>query len=116
MNTEMPLSNSDIERIKGLGFSDSFFILKKRGERRLRNSMGRCVFHNGQICTIYDDRPEGCRIYPVVFDPRKGEAVLDPECPHYHEFQATPSISLELLRQLRTLETERIRRLRSGER
>jgi len=113
LNTEMPLSNSDIARIRDLGFSENFFVLKRRGERQLKNSMGKCVFHNGDICTVYRDRPEGCRIYPVVFDPHKGEAVLDPECPHLGEFEVTSSISLELLEQLQRLDTEKARRLRS---
>jgi Fe-S-cluster containining protein len=34
-------------------------------------------------CLIYDDRPEGCRSYPVIYE---GRARLDEECPHRGEF------------------------------
>lgn len=54
LNTEMLLSNSDIVRIRGLGFSEDFFIVKKNGNRQLKNLSGRCVFHNGQRYNLYD--------------------------------------------------------------
>jgi len=113
LNTEMPLRSSDIVRIRGLGFSDDFFIVKRNGERRLRNSMGRCVFQNGQLCTIYNDRPEGCRIYPVILDVYKEKAVLDGDCPYHRKFQVTPSISREVIKLVQELSRERDRRLRS---
>jgi len=116
LNTEMPLSTSDILRIRRLGFSDDFFIAKRNGERRLKNSMGRCVFHNGQLCTIYIGRPEGCRIYPVIFDVHRGKAVLDGDCPHRGKFQVTPSISREVIKLVRKLSEERNRCLKSRER
>ncbi len=112
----MPLSSSDILRIRDLDYSDDFFIVKRNGERRLKNSTGRCVFHNGQLCTIYNDRPEGCRIYPVIFDVYKGKAVLDGDCPHHGKFQITSSISREVIKLVRKLEVERNGRLRSRER
>ena len=116
LNTEMPLSSSDIARIRVLGFSDDFFIVKRNGQRRLRNSMGRCVFHNGQLCTIYTNRPEGCRTYPVIFDVYKGKALLDGDCPHRGKFQVRPSISREVIKLIRKLIAERNRLLKSRER
>lgn len=109
LNTEMPLSSSDIARISGLGFSKSYFIVEKNGNRQLKNLSGRCVFHNGQRCTIYNHRPEGCRLYPVVFHEATGEAVLDSYCPHHGEFQLTPSTSREVIKLVRKLDAEKKR-------
>lgn len=109
----MPLSNSDIARIRGIGFSEDFFVHERNGARRLRNSSGRCVFHNGEVCTIYADRPEGCRIYPVVLDVNKRRAVLDSNCPHRERFQITSDASRRLIRLVRRLDLERSKRLRS---
>jgi Fe-S-cluster containining protein len=109
----MPLSNSDIVRIRELGFSEDFFISKRNEERRLKNSMGKCVFHNGRICTVYNHRPEGCRIYPVLYDAYTGKVVLDADCPNSEEFQITPDISSELIRLVGKLYVEKNHRLRS---
>lgn len=106
-NTEMPLSSSDIVRIRALGFSESFFVVKKSGNRRLKNLSGRCVFHNGQECSIYKYRPEGCRLYPVILDEAAGEAALDSYCPHHKEFQLTPSNSRDVIKLVRRLEAEK---------
>jgi Fe-S-cluster containining protein len=62
----MPLNDSDIRRIRGLGFKN-FFKVNKNGIRQLRNYNGKCIFHNGTICKIYNSRPIGCRLYPAVF-------------------------------------------------
>ena len=111
LNTEMPLSSSDIVRIEGLGFSDDFFIVKENGNRILKNLSGRCVFHNGQQCAIYDDRPEGCQLYPVILNEDVGEAVLDSYCPHHENFQLTPPISRVVIELVQKLDAEKKRRL-----
>jgi Fe-S-cluster containining protein len=108
----MPLSNADISRIRGLGFSEDSFVAKKNGERRLRNSKGRCVFHNGHLCTIYGDRPEGCRIYPVVFDVDAQEVVLDRNCSYNELFSITPGLSHDITRLIQILHTEKSSRLK----
>ena len=114
LNTEMLLSNSDIVRIRGLGFSEDFFIVKKNGTaRQLKNLSGRCVFHNGQRCTIYNYRPEGCRLYPAIFYEDTEETDLDSYCPHHGKFQLTPCISREAIKLVRKLDVETKRRLRS---
>ncbi|MCJ7507057.1 YkgJ family cysteine cluster protein [Candidatus Bathyarchaeota archaeon] len=109
----MPLSDSDVARIKGLGVSENLFVVERKGLQKLRNSMGRCVFHNGQACTIYGDRPEGCRIYPVLFDRDTKEVILDRDCSHKEEFRVAPGISHEIIRLVRRLDAERNSRLKS---
>jgi len=108
LNTEMPLSVSDIARIKVLGFSEDSFIVKRNGDRQLKNLSGRCVFHNGQQCTIYSHRPEGCQVYPVIFNEDMGEAVLDSYCPHNEKFQLTPKIAREVTKLVRKLDMEKV--------
>ncbi len=116
LNTEMELSSSDIRQIRGRGFSENFFVVKKNGNRQLKNLSGRCVFHNGQRCTIYSYRPEGCRLYPIIFHEDMGEAVLDSYCPYHGKFPLTPSISREVIKLVRKLDVETKRQLRSGKR
>ena len=116
LNTQMELSSSDIVRIKGLGFSEDFFIVKKDGNRQLKNMSGRCVFHNGQRCTIYNDRPEGCRLYPAIFYEDTGETGLDSYCPNYRKFPLTPFISREVINLVRKLDVETKRQLSSENR
>jgi Fe-S-cluster containining protein len=111
LNTEMLPSSSDIRQIRSLGFSENFFIVKKNGNRRLKNLSGRCVFHNGRRCSIYNYRPEGCRLYPVILNEATGEAVLDSYCSHYEKFRLTPSTSHEVVNLVRRLETEKEKRL-----
>jgi len=107
LDTKMPLSSLDIARIKDLGFSEDFFILKKNGSRQLKNVSGRCVFHDGQRCVIYDHRPEGCRLYPAILSEEIRTVVLDSYCPHHEQFQLTPSTSREVTRLVRSLDAEK---------
>jgi Fe-S-cluster containining protein len=87
-------------------------VVKKNGNRQLKNLSGRCVFHNGQRCTIYDYRPEGCRLYPAIFDEDLGETDLDSYCPNRRDFQLTPNISLEVIKLVTRLDVESKTRLR----
>ncbi len=79
----MPLTNQDIERIKGSGKSDFYH----EDSHQLRNIDGRCFFlTEGGDCTIYEIRPEGCRFYPLIMALPHREAILDEECPYADEF------------------------------
>ena len=111
LDTEMPLCTSDIVRIRGLGFSESFFVVRRNGNRQLRNLSGRCVFHHGQRCIIHNNRPEGCQLYPAVFDEGRQEVVLDSYCPHHGEFQLTPITSRKVVKLVQELDEEKKRGL-----
>ncbi len=89
IRTRMPLSQEDIERIRGLGHRLRCFAIKIDGEWRLRNSSGRCVFLTGDGCGIYPSRPEGCRLYPLVYNERTRRALIDGACRHKDEFEVT---------------------------
>ena len=111
LETEMPLSNGDIEQIKGLGFDYDYFVVSRDGQLQLKNYGGRCVFNDGKQCLIYENRPEGCKLYPIVYDEDKNCAVLDEDCPHRNSFKIS-EVELGLVSFLVTkLKNERIQRM-----
>ena len=97
-NTEMELTDRDIERIVKGGHTD--FYLEINGSYVLKNSGGSCVFlgDDGR-CSIYRIRPKGCRLYPLVMGMPSRRWGLDHKCPHRDEFSPDPEdiISLESL-------------------
>ena len=81
--TEMLLSNKDIERLERKGYERDFFVrFDKEGYAILRNLNGVCVFFDVEkrVCRERANRPLGCRIYPVMLDEDKG-IVIDDICP-----------------------------------
>jgi len=83
-NTEMPLTEEDIARLEALGYQRSeFAVLGEDGVHRLRNVDGHCFFLDPATgaCRVYWAKPEGCRLYPLVYDAEQGRVVVDPECP-----------------------------------
>jgi len=79
----MPLTKEDIERIEALGYVREYFVVEgKDGIPRLRNINGHCVFLDTATgkCRIYQHRPLGCRLYPLVYVPGRG-VDIDPLCP-----------------------------------
>ena len=82
----MILSKDDVRRIVSLGFRKDSFAVEFRGFEMLRNNKGRCIFHDGEQCTIYPNRPSGCRLYPVIFDEDLNQPVMDRLCPYGAEF------------------------------
>jgi Fe-S-cluster containining protein len=108
----MPLSNEDIEKIKNLGFHKDTFVLEKKGELQLRNQKGDCVFLDQGICSIYKDRPKGCKLYPLIFDEELKLPSLDNVCPYKTEFKITKHSAHTLLNHLKQLTAERKKRLK----
>ena len=108
----MPLLNSDIERIEGLGFSPDFFVDTHDGWLLLKNRDGRCVFHTGVICSIYDDRPEGCKLYPLIYDADTKSATIDEECPYRTDFLLFQRSRKKLLHIVSRIKSERFLRLK----
>ena len=83
----MLLSNNDIEKIETIGYDRHYFTKSKRGWLKLKNKDGKCFFHNGKICLIYDNRPEGCKLYPLIYNRVLKSAVVDEECPYENSFR-----------------------------
>ncbi len=92
-DTQMPLLPSDIERLvehTGRAVDDFSHIDPEDGQRQLSNTEGHCVFLGDHGCTVYEARPVGCRLYPLVHDADTGKAILDDLCPHTREFRIRP--------------------------
>ena len=80
--TEMLLSKKDIKRLEKKGFSQNQFVnFDKQGYAVLKNRDGYCVFYDrkNHQCSVYTDRPAGCRVYPVILDEEVG-IILDDIC------------------------------------
>jgi Fe-S-cluster containining protein len=93
----MLLLEDDVQRIIGLGFKESSFAVESDDFKMLRNGGGgRCVFHDGKQCSIYPNRPAGCRLYPIIFDGDLDHPVKDESCPYRDEFD----LSLKAKRKL----------------
>ncbi len=105
IDTEMTLSASDVRRIGGLGYRD--YYREVDGYIQLRNRDGHCWFLEGGRCTIYDHRPEGCTLYPLVLNLDDGTVVLHDFCPHREEFRFSRRQKDQLGRLVQKQERER---------
>ena len=80
--TEMLLCKKDIKRLEKKGFSQNQFVqYDRQGYAQLKNRDGYCVFYDlkNQQCSVYVERPAGCRVYPVILDEEAG-IILDDIC------------------------------------
>jgi Fe-S-cluster containining protein len=78
----MLLSEKDIELLEMKGFVKSHFAkFDRQGYALLKNRDGYCVFYDlsKKRCSVYSDRPLGCRVYPVILDEEEG-IVFDDIC------------------------------------
>jgi Fe-S-cluster containining protein len=78
----MLLSKKDIKRLENKRFSQNQFVkYDKQGYAQLKNRDGYCIFYNrkNRQCSVYADRPSGCRVYPVILDEENG-IILDSIC------------------------------------
>jgi len=106
IGTEMELLWEDIERITKLGYRVEDFAAEK-DVVRLKNVGGHCVFYDEEKreCRIYENRPIGCRLYPLIFD---GERVtVDKTCPAWDsvsksEMERLADYVVEFLREVQT--------------
>ena len=83
LETEMLLSKKDIDRLEKKGFKTKYFSRQNNeGYIVLKNRKGHCIFFDPEQkkCNIYEDRPLGCRLYPIIFDDMKG-IIVDTLCP-----------------------------------
>jgi len=128
-DVEMLLTNADLARITaarpGLDFhflaDDGYLQLRTRdgppatGSHAAPGSSPRpCIFLAPTgTCTIHELRPEGCRLYPAVWDDALRGAELDMDyCPHTDGFRL-PAATVDAVRRLAgRLESER--QARSG--
>jgi hypothetical protein len=103
----MLLSKMDIKRIESLGYSCDIFVDIHDGWLQLKNQDGRCVFHSSIMCTIYENRPDGCKLYPIIYDKDKKHVVFDKDCPQRDKFHMSKSITKQLYDLVSKIEIER---------
>ncbi|MGC8970171.1 MAG: YkgJ family cysteine cluster protein [Conexivisphaera sp.] len=105
VNTEMPLSERDVERLESLGYRREEFARRVGGLTVLATKEdGSCYFLDGSgRCSVYESRPEGCRLYPLVWSTETGRATLDTECPYRYEFSFGPGDVLRLMNLVREI-------------
>ena len=113
IETNMVLTYRDIENIQKMGYNRQFFVSENKGWLQLKNRNGRCVFHDGTRCTIYHNKPEGCSLYPVVYNRDNNSAILDNECPQKHCFSLSKAKLQQLDILISILENERTERRQS---
>jgi len=86
LETEMFLSNMDVSRIEKLGFSVEDFLEEKDGFLVLKNVDDKCFFLKDKLCSIYENRPQGCRFYPLIYDFEQERVIIDKLCEHHDDF------------------------------
>jgi len=86
--TEMILSEQDIRLILDYNEryqnKDDFSFINREGLHQLKNVDGHCYFFNinSNKCAIYNQRPQGCRFYPLIYDHFRKRCILDDDCPN----------------------------------
>lgn len=104
-DTQMPLTEEDIARLERLGHDRAAFVAwSAEGTAQLatvaagEGMPGRpCSFLKENACSVYADRPAGCRIYPLVLN-ENGRLLRDDECPHRAEFPLDPTAKRRIQR------------------
>src|ERR1051325_3675057 len=90
---EMLLTEADLARLTAARPGENFWFKADDGHLQLRTRDGPpaaggagkpCWFLRGDgLCSVHDDRPEGCRLYPAFWADEVRAAELDADyCPH----------------------------------
>lgn len=108
----MPLTEDDVARLEKLGHARADFIFwNEHGAAQLANverpdGKKACFFLRDDKCSVYADRPAGCRIYPLVLN-EHGKLLRDDECPHRAEFPLDPTAKRRIQRVVSNLARKR---------
>lgn len=115
-DTEMLLAEEDIRRLEATGRRREEFVERdEQGYAGLRNVTredGRrhCVFLVDDRCSVYADRPQGCRSYPLTLSADALRVVRDVDCPWRAEFPMDPAAGRRLRALLQVIVKETTRR------
>ena len=102
----MTLTEADRARLEAAGHRDFFFV-NEDDDLQLLNVDDHCVFLADGRCSVYDDRPEGCQIYPLILDLSVDRVLRDAFCPWAEEFRFTREDEVRLRRSVVEEESER---------
>lgn len=103
--TQMPVLEEDAKRLETRGFARAdFTVVDENGILSLRNvdattegGKKHCFFLKDDLCSVYSDRPTGCRLYPFVLDEHAKRVVRDVDCPWRREFSQDAGVGRRLL-------------------
>ena len=115
LETEMPLSESDIKLIiehSSCDLTRGEFVVKKNKEYfQLKNVNDHCYFldETSKACKIYEIRPQGCRFYPIIYDFDKNKCVFDVECPRTEKFHIKETEFKKTCNQIKTFIREELK-------
>jgi Fe-S-cluster containining protein len=109
----MTLTEADTARLEMAGYHEFFFVNGDH-DLQLLNVDGHCVFLVDGLCSVHDDRPEGCRLYPLILDLSVDRVVLDSVCPWAREFTFAEDDEVQLRRSV--MDEAREGRLRASKR
>lgn len=110
----MPITEEDVARLVALGHPRESFSRRSAedGVLYLQTVEGKegdpgkpCYFLKEGRCSVYADRPQGCRIYPFVMT-EDGRIVRDEDCPWRREFAQDPALKRRIQRIATTLTKE----------
>jgi Fe-S-cluster containining protein len=110
VETAMTLTEADVRRLRARGHT-GFWRQTASGDLQLLNRSGRCVFLTAHGCSVYDDRPEGCRLYPLVLDTGRDVVRHDGFCPVADRFPISAHAAAQLRRSVETEAREAARRM-----
>ena len=105
LNTRMTLTEVDAARLEAAG-KVGFFFVNDDHDLQLVNVDGHCIFLVDGRCSVHDDRPEGCRLYPLILDLSVDRVVLDAFCPWAKDFIFTQDDRVQLRRSVTDEERE----------
>jgi Fe-S-cluster containining protein len=97
LDTRMTLTEADAARLEAAGYEDFYFVNDDH-DLQLLNVDRHCIFLVEGRCSVHDDRPEGCRLYPLILDLSVDRVVLDAVCPWAKEFTFTQDDEVQLRR------------------
>lgn len=107
----MPLTLADMERLTARGERLEDFSQPDEedvGYVRLRNTdEGECHFllADGR-CRVQADKPEGCRLYPFIYNIDSDEVLRDSYCPFNRDFTPPPDVERRVRELISRLEHE----------
>lgn len=80
---EIILTHDDINRLLTMGHYEQTFARASDWGYNLKEMIfqdGKCVFLKDGNCSVYDNRPTACRIFPLTIGEHVG--MIDSSCPH----------------------------------
>lgn len=105
LNTRMTLTEADVSRLESAGRQDFCFVNDDH-DLQLDNVDGHCIFLVNGRCSVHDDRPEGCQVYPLILDLSVDRVVLDAFCPWARGFTFTQDDRVQLRKSVAEEENE----------